>query len=89
MSLKLGIAHPPMSYIWRGGALENHQNLCHKNLTSSLIGCIGYIVLSKDEAKLSESCPFTPQANRFWPSVLENSSLAGILDQGAVSFQGA
>lgn len=24
---------PPWSYIRRGGLLENHQNLCHRNLT--------------------------------------------------------
>lgn len=30
-----------------------------------------------------------PKANRFWPSIFENHSPAGILDQGAVPFQGA
>lgn len=43
-SLKLGIAYqltqPAMSYIRRDGALESYQNLCHRNLTSSLNGTI-------------------------------------------------
>lgn len=64
MSLKLGIAyqlaHPPMFYIWRGGALESYQNLCHENLTTSLNGYIENFVLSKAESKFSESSPFTP-----------------------------
>lgn len=63
MSLKLGIAyqltHPAMSYIWRGGALESHQNLCHKNLTSSLNGYIESFILSRAKSKFSESSPFT------------------------------
>lgn len=36
ISLGLGIAyqltHPAMSYIWRDGALENYQSLCHKKM---------------------------------------------------------
>lgn len=69
--------------------MEKHQILGHKNSASSLNGYIGCILLPKIESNFSESSPFTLQENRFWPSVLENNSLAGILVQGAASFQGA
>lgn len=63
MSLKLGIAYQlpqaPMSYIWRGSALESYQNPCHENVTSSLNGCSENFVLSEAESKFSESAPFT------------------------------
>lgn len=80
---------PPWSYLRRGGILENHLNLCHKNLTSTLNGYIGHFIISKVESHFSESSPFTPQANTFWPSVLENSSLAGILDPRGSLFPGS
>lgn len=89
LALRVNTHTTLVSYIRRGGILENHQNLCHRNLTCTWNGYIGHFILSEVESKCSESSSFIPQANRLWPSVLGNSSLAGIPDQGAVSFQGA
>lgn len=54
MSLKLDIAAHTPTHIWGGGALENHQNLCHRNLTSPLNGYIAYILFSRVESVFSE-----------------------------------